>query len=226
MKVCGVEFQGLAGVSGREQGLGWVLLIFFLLTLAQPCSPLLTPGFAAEPLLVDDFEGGAMNKLGGQSNTYIQAPSRALALRTDQGAHAGSKALMIKYDKKGQGGPYGAGGWCGWYTLLRVGPRHLDASGYERIHFWVKGDKGGEDFVVGLADRHWDEVGDSVKSEPIGKYLPAGKITAEWQEASIPLSEFMLEHKELASLVICFEGSVFPGGAGSGTVYLDDVKLE
>lgn len=185
-----------------------------------------SPAYAAEPLLIDDFEGGRVNKLGGVSNTYVKAPSRALALRTDRTAHAGSKALMIKYDKKGQGGPYGTGGWCGYYTLLKAGPRYLDASSYRMIRFWVKGETGSEDFVIGVADRHWDQVGDSVKSASISTYLPDGKLTAEWQLASIPLTEFLLDHKELASVAVCFEGSIFPAGAGKGTVYIDDLQFE
>ena len=179
----------------------------------------------AAPLVVDDFEGSS-NKLGGRSNTYIMAPSRALALKAETDAHGGAKALMLKYDKKDKGGPYDSGGWCGYYTLLKTGPRYFDGTPYQSITFWVRGEKGDENFVIGLSDKHWDEVGDSVKSEPITKYLPSGKITPEWQQVTIPLSEFMLEKKELASMAFCFEGSVFPGGAGKGTVFIDDLVLE
>ena len=180
---------------------------------------------SAATLLVDDFEG-ASNKLGGHSSTYVMAPSRALALQADKEGKAGSKALMLKYDKKPKGGPYDSGGWCGYYTLLKAGSRYFDATPYQALTFWVKGDAGSENFVVGLADKHWDDVGDSVKSEEIGKYLAAGKLTTEWQKATIPLSTFMLEMKELASIAVCFEGSVLPGGEGKGTVYLDDLTLE
>lgn len=179
----------------------------------------------AATLLVDDFEG-ASNKVGGRSNTYVMAPSRALALQTDKDVKSGSKALMLRYDKRPKGGPYDSGGWCGYYTLLKSGPRYFDATAYQSLTFWVKGAEGTENFVVGLADKHWDDVGDSVKSEAIGTYLLGGKLTTEWQKATIPLSTFMLEMRELASVAICFEGSVLPGGEGKGTVYLDDLTLE
>lgn len=182
--------------------------------------------WAAPALLIDDFEAGSANKLGGRSNTYVMEPSRSLALKVSEQPHGGSGALMLKYDKKAKGGPYDSGGWCGYYTLLKVGSRTFDATGYSAITFWVKGATGAENFVVGVSDRHWDEVGDSVKSEPIGKYLPARKLTTEWQKATIPLNTFMVDMKELASIAICFEGSVLPGGAGRGTVYLDDLMLE
>ena len=182
--------------------------------------------FSAEPLLVDDFETGSANKLGGRSNTYVMEPSRALALRVKDQFHAGSGGLMIKYDKKANGGPNDTGGWCGYYTLLKSGTRYFDATSYQAITFWVKGATGEENFVVGVADQHWDEVGDSVKSEPIGKYLAAGKLTTEWQKATIPLNTFMVEQNKLSSLAVCFEGTLFPSGAGRGTVYLDDLALE
>jgi hypothetical protein len=186
----------------------------------------LTSSVYAGALLIDDFEEAAGNRLGGRSNTYVMAPSRSLALRAESGARVGSKALMLKYDKKDKGGPYDSGGWCGYYTLVKKGARYFDATPYRAITFWVKGEKGGENFVIGLADRRWEEAGDSVKSEPVTKYLASGQVTTEWQKATLPLSEFMLEMKELASIAVCFEGSVFPGGAGKGTVFIDDLMVE
>ena len=180
----------------------------------------------AASVVVDDFEDQTAHKAGGRSNTYVMAPSRALAVKTAEGAHGGTKALMIKFDKKSKGGPYDSGGWCGYYTLVKSGPRYFDATPYQSLTFWVKGAAGGENFAVGLSDKHWDDVGDSVKSEEIGKYLPGGKVTTEWQKATVPLSVFMVDLKELASVAVCFEGSLFPGGAGQGTIYVDDLMLE
>ena len=182
----------------------------------------------AESFLVDDFEEGNRNKLGGNSNAYVQEPSRALALRVKEKglAHGGEGVLMLKYDKKGKGGPYDSGGWCGYYTLLGPGKRFFDASAHKGITFWVRGAAGEENFVVGVADEHWQEVGDSVKSEPIDKYLPEGKVTMAWQKATIPLGTFLVDVKKLATIAICFEGSVLPGGEGKGTVYVDDLMFE
>ena len=207
----------MMSLRAKRSNLMAAAVLFVLTSGVQPAH--------AAALLVDDFEG-ASNKLGGRSNTYVMAPSRALALQTDKDVKGGAKALMLKYDKKPKGGPYDSGGWCGYYTLLKVGPKYFDATPYQSISFWVKGAAGGENFVLGLADKHWDDVGDSVKSEEIGKYLPGGKVTTEWQKATVPLSTFMLEARELASIAICFEGSVLPGGEGKGTVYLDDLSLE
>lgn len=179
-----------------------------------------------EGLLIHDFEK-AGNRLGGRSNKYEKEPSRALTIRT-RDVHFGPEgsSLMLKYDKKAKGGPYGHGGWCGYYTLLRSGSKYFDATGYKSITFQVKGAKGAENFKVGLSDRHWEEVGDSLKSQEIGKYLPEGKITTDWQKATIPLEEFFLDLAELASMAVCFETECFPGGAGKGTIYIDDLKFE
>lgn len=180
---------------------------------------------AGQPLLVDDFES-PVNRVNGRSNIYAQEPSRALQVRTQDAAQGGKASLMLKYDKQATGGPYDNGGWCGYYTQVKSGQTWLDASPYTTLTFWVKGAQGDECFMVGLADRHWDELGDSVKSEAIGTYLPAGKITTQWQQARIPLSTFFVDYKELASIAVCFEDACFPEGAGKGTVYLDDVTLE
>jgi len=183
-------------------------------------------GVGYAELLIDEFDRST-NFLGGRSSVYQQEPSRALAIESPSEFYgSGGQSLMIKYDKKGQGGPYGAGGWCGWYTLLKKGEAYFDATSYKTLTFYVKGANGNENFKVGMADRHWDRVGDSVKSEEIGKYLSAGNITTEWQKAAIPLDAFFIDFKELASVAICFEGDCFPDGVGKGTIYIDQLKLE
>jgi len=176
----------------------------------------------AEPKLVDDFKG-PNNLLGGRTNVYQQAPSRALfkKVETDRGP-----ALMIRFDKKNTGGPYESGGWCGYYTLLKVGDTYFDATPYKSLTFWVKGEKGGENFKIGMADQHWEQAGDSVKSEEIGTYLKAGQVTTEWQKAVIPMDAFFVEYKEIASIAICFEGDCFPDGSGAGSVYIDELSFE
>ena len=180
---------------------------------------------SAAPFVIDDFETPS-NKLNGRSSTYVQEPSRVLQMRVTEQAHGGTGALVLKYDKKAKGGPYDGGGWCGYYTQVKSGQQFFDATPYTKITFWVKGAKGDESFEVGVADRHWDEVGDSVKSEPVGRYLPAGKVATEWQQATVPLSTFMVDMKELVSIAFCFEGTGFPNGEGRGTVYIDDLAFE
>ena len=227
-----------------------------------------TPALAAK-LMVDDFEGEEIkNKLGGRANVFQKAPSKALVSRREDTVE-GKKThvLLLRYDKENEGGPYGMGGWCGYYTSLKkpahlVAPadgappagaiqpagqravpaldsapgaaavpeqseeEYLDGSAYKAITFWVRGEKGDEHFMVGLSDRHWDKIGDSVKSEEIGKYVPAGKMTTEWQKVVVPLDTFFVDHSKLGAIAVSFESDAFPEGKGTGTVYLDDIALE
>ena len=196
-----------------------------LVVLVACCLSLGSSVFA-EDLVVSHFNKRT-NELGGNSSVYQQAPSKAMVTLVSEGAQdVGGKALKIDYDKKGTGGPYGKGGWCGFYTLLKQGEKYFDASRFKTLHVWVKGAKGDENFRVGIADKQWDQLGDSVKSEDIGKYLPAGKMTTEWQEAVIPLELFYVDVTELASIVIAFEHDCFPGGVGQGTVTVDEMVLK
>ncbi len=170
-------------------------------------------------------------------------PSKAMvSFRKDVRNGKPTTVLMIRYEKKAEGGPYDLGGWCGYYTLLKKSHPavsmegagaaeveeeiYFDASPYKAITLWIKGDKGNENFVLGVADAHWDKVGDSVKSQEIVKYLPAGKITTEWQKAVVPMSEFFIDYSRLSSVAISFESDCFPEGQGSGKVYIDDIELE
>lgn len=198
------------------------------------------------PLMVDNFDGEEVkNAMGNRANVFIRAPSKAMVSRREETVNGKkTQVLMIKYDKRNSGGPFDSGGWCGYYTLLKspaalVAPvegepepaqttpdQYLDGSGYKKITFWVRGEKGDENFVVGLSDRHWDKIGDSVKSQEIGIYLPGGKLTTQWQKASIPLDEFFLDYSQLASIAIVFEGDLFPETGHSGAVYIDDLNLE
>ena len=196
-------------------------------------------------LLIDDFEAGEIkNRMGNRANVFIKAPSKAMiSNREDTILGKKTHVLLLRYEKLNSGGPYDSGGWCGYYTLLKapgalvaptpenpnpppVEEQYLDGSAYKSITFWVRGEKGDENFVVGLSDRHWDRVGDSVKSQEIGKYLPSGKLTKEWQKATIPLDEFFIDHQELAAIAVVFEGDLFPAAGHAGTVYLDDVAFE
>lgn len=207
--------------------------------------PLLAAAAWAAPLPIDDFNSGEIkNLLGNRSNVFIKAPSKAMvSFRDDSVQGRKTQVLMLKYDKRNTGGPFDSGGWCGYYTLLKspaalVAPteeepnpepapeQYFDGTGYKAITFWVRGEKGDENFVIGLSDRHWDKIGDSVKSEEIGKYLPAGRVTTDWQRASVPLDEFFLDYAQLASIAIVFESDLFPETGHAGVVYLDDLALE
>lgn len=181
-------------------------------------------------IIVDDFSGGeTKNRFGSKANVYVRSPSRIMISKRDETINAvNKKALMLKYDKKNAGGPNDTGGWCGYYTILkdeRTG-RYFDGTNYNYVTFYLRGEKGDENFVIGLADEHWDKMGDSLKSEQIGTYLPSGKVTTQWQKAKVPLNIFFLDHATLSALTFNFEADCFPDGAGSGVIYISDIAVE
>lgn len=183
------------------------------------------PSAPPDVLVIDAMDDLSKNSLGGRNSTYLQAPSRAAFTKADDyGRNSGG--LKITYDLKNEGGPRGDGGFCGYYTVVKRGPDgFLDGSPYKYITFWVKGEKGDEKFKIGVADKMYETMDDSVKSQEIGKYLPAGKITTDWQMAVVPVDEFFVDWKLLSSVSICFEHDTFDSGAGAGVVYIDEMAL-
>lgn len=183
--------------------------------------------FAAGNVIVVDDMNKTKNKLNGRCSVYQRAPSRAGISRIKMDRNGKKeKVLKIAFNKKGKGGPYGSGGWCGYYSIVKKGNKFLDVAKYKNLTFWVKGTKGGEKFKIGAADQSWEKKGDSVKSDDISVYLPKEKITTEWQKAVIPLDEIFIEWSMLASLAICFESDLYETGAAKGTVFIDQIQFE
>ncbi len=146
--------------------------------------------------------------VGGESMGSTSSPSTLSKVEGSNG-----RSLKLDYKKEGTG-------WCGYYTLLNeVDGEFFDLSWYDKLSFRVKGGKGGEIFEIGMADRNWANIGDSVKAGPIDKYLPGG-VTTEWQEVTIPLRDFgLLDFTQMGSFVINFHKKQ------EGTLYLDDLTF-
>jgi hypothetical protein len=179
----------------------------------------------AAPLVIDGFEQ-EFNLLSGRSGAYQQAPSKVAMSRTTEVRREGNRALKLRYEKKGLGGPHDSGGWCGYWTLLKSSTRYFDASPYRKLTFWVRGQDGGEVFKVGLADANWDKLQDSVKSQDISEYLAAGKVTTEWQKAEVAFDAWGIDFAQVASVAIAFESENYANGEQAGVVYIDDLQFE
>jgi len=164
-------------------------------------------------LLLDNFDHSLVNLLGRKANAYKKLPSVCKHTITQDEQYEGTGSLRLEFDKKGSG-------WCGYYTLLnQVDGEYYDLSMYGSVSFMVKGRDGGELFEIGMADKSWVIIGDSLKAGPIDKYLPGG-VTKEWQEVVIPLGNFgALDLSEMGSFVINFHK------VGNGAVYIDNLKF-
>jgi len=96
---------------------------------------------------------------------------------------------------------------------------YFDLSGYKSVSFWVKGARGGEDFEIGMADKNWLNIGDSLKVGSVNDYLEVG-ITTDWQEVTIPLEDFgKLDLTLMGSFVINFHKK------GDSVVFIDDLRF-
>jgi len=109
-------------------------------------------------LLLDNFDHSDLNLMGRKANAFKRLPSTCEFSRVERprrGDHG--RSLRIDFRKE-------ATGWCGYYTLLnQIDGAYYDLSSFKEVRFWVRGAEGGEPFEVGMADRSWITIGDSVK---------------------------------------------------------------
>lgn len=172
-----------------------------------------------QSILVDNFDFGATtgvfkersNTLGTYHGTWARRPSYTLM----------SKSQTIRRGETGQGlviDYYKDGGWCGYYNLLAG----IDVSGLNTLSFWVKGEKGGEKFDIGLTDLQMQELEiDAVYAGSVNAFLPQG-VTTEWQEVKIPLSRIAsdIDLNAMGSFVLWFRYE------GKGRIYLEDIVFK
>ena len=168
----------------------------------------------AGELMLDNFDHSNLNLLGRKANAYKRLPSVCEFSRVEN-PRVGNEGRSLRLDYRKQ-----ATGWCGYYTLLnQIDGEFFDLMPYKEVRFWVRGAKGGEAFEVGMADRSWLTIGDSVKAGTEEKFLPKG-VTTEWQEVVIPLPDFgKLDWSQMGSFVINFYKQ------GEGTLFLDDLRF-
>ncbi|MBI5841839.1 MAG: hypothetical protein HZB19_17255 [Chloroflexi bacterium] len=98
----------------------------------------------------------------------------------------------------------GQDGFCSWIISLDG----YDASSKKQVTFLVKGEKGGEQYLVGIKD---------VKTESGREPKVPETASASWAQVSIPLDDF--ENQDLSSL----ENFSLSFKIGSGTIYVDEL---
>jgi hypothetical protein len=158
------------------------------------------PAFTGNAMVVAEFSTENQNALGGFFNTFQRSPSNALAALGS--TSDGRRALQLSFDRRAEG-------FCGaWIHLFdyRDPPdqrRYLDAGGMATISFWVRGDQGGEEILLKVADDVWEAREDAVPIGEIGRFVPGGRIETEWQQAVVPLDALPgdLDRSRLASLI-------------------------
>lgn len=103
------------------------------------------------------------------------------------------------------------------YNGFWMGLNGLDASEYNKLNFWIKGDA-----KRGFTKVFKVELKNS-KGE-VGKTYVTG-LTKEWQKITLPLSKFkqLTDFTTLKEFVIVFEDRI--ATAKKGAIYIDDMHL-
>lgn len=196
----------------------WSLRIRLLVTA------LLVPAWAlaaAPPsgiLTVWSFDQGISNSWGGRYNVYQREPSWARTYLDPKVTRAGSgHSLRVTAHRESPGF---CGFWLDFYPGSEVPARYLDASTFNYLSFWVKGEKGGEDFEIEFTDEENVDHEGARPRRPLEAYLPDG-MTKEWQEVLIPLADFSgLDRSRLVRMAFNLTRE------GDSRFYLDDIALK
>ena len=171
-------------------------------------------------MLVDHFVQPQRNPLGGCRGSFQKSPSSANCRRTAvQAGPDGSPGFTLRIE-----GHRHEAGWCGaWIHLFdpRIAdPAWLDASHFDYLSIWIRGETGGEEVAIKLADQFWYQLEDSW-TVARSRQLLGGGLSQEWQELKIPLAMLRrLNPEKLATLVFEFEKP------GRQTVYIGKVSFQ
>jgi len=188
-----------------------------LLTLMAPiCARSAEPPSSA--LLVWHFEQGIVNGWGGQYNVYMREPSWARTyLDPTITRWPSGHSLRVTVHREAEGF---CGLWMDFYPAAEAPRQYLDASPYHYLNFWIKGQKGGEDFELELTDENKTEDDDIRPRRPLRAYLPRG-VTTDWQEVVVPLADFPgLNRRRLVRMTLNFTKP------GDYRFYLDDIAFK
>lgn len=176
------------------------------------------PEYDGDFFLVGHFNRGNTNRLGGYFNGFARAPSKSFV--SIKKAPNGSAALAYSYSNTQPGF---SGFWIHLFDFKKPPAERvlLDARSFKYLTFSVRGDQGGENIVLQMADRIWEKKEDSLPIGSLASFLPAGKIKKTWQQAYIPLSQMSmrLDISELASIVFRVEGN------GAGQIHIKDLAF-
>jgi len=169
-------------------------------------------------LVLWDFDHGISNSWGGRYNVYMREPSWARTyLDRDVTRGPSGHSLRVTAHREAAGF---CGLWLDFYPGSEVPARYLDASSYRYLSFWVKGDKGGEDFEIELTDLGNVDREDARPRRPLDAYL-AGGMTTKWQEVAIPFADFPgLDRSRLMRMAFNLPK------LGDSRFYLDDIALK
>lgn len=196
-------------------------LVFAVMFAAMAIALVAGVSSAAEPkaeagneFLVADFNTGEKpNNIGGDFGAWSKDPtdftqgcSEAFDSVNRRGTTGFSMKLDYSVDSKNPA-------YNGFWMFLQ----NFDASKYDNLALWVKGDG-----KVGYTTVFKVELKNA--SKQIGRYYVTN-ITDSWQDIVIPLKDFkgITDFSNLSELVIVFEDRI--ASNKKGIIYLDDIRF-
>jgi hypothetical protein len=168
----------------------------------------------SEVLLVADFDTGEKpSNLGGNFGAWNRDPSDPTQWckeNFDNVTRHGEKGFSMKlsYCVDSPNPAYN-----GFWLMLP----NFDASKYDSLNMWVKGDA-----QAGYTTVFKIELKNAARQT--GRYY-VSNVTDQWQRISVPLSDFkgLADKTSLTELVIVFEDRM--ATVKKGTIYIDDISF-
>ena len=165
-------------------------------------------------VIIADFDSGEKpNKIGGNFGAWDKDPtdfSQGCIESFDSVNRRGVKgfAMKIDYDVDSQNPAYN-----GFWMFLQ----NLDASKYDNLVFWVKGD-GKEGYTTVF------KVELKNDKRQVGRYYITN-VTDKWQKVIVPLSDLkgINDFSSLTEFVIVFEDRI--ASNKDGVIYIDDIAF-
>lgn len=189
----------------------------------------------SDELLISDFENGALrNNLGGESGGWDTDPEDDSAFCAAEvveipGPENSARALKLTYDVDSDTeNPAQNGYW----TKLRT----LDASSYDHLEFYVKGDPNRQFTTVFRVEIK--KYKDDARIEKLKGSFVVQNVTGEWQKVKVPLNKMTgildfadpavwkdpsVGRKDLDEFVVIFEGRRVDRKVGA--IYLDNIRF-
>jgi endo-beta-N-acetylglucosaminidase D len=194
-------------MTKRTSNLHGLIAAGLLLTGVGVCS-------AAATLLIDDFDRGEKpNALGGDFGSWDKDPndpSQKCAITFDKTNAFGGVGYSLKID-------YDVDSPNPAYNGMWMDLKGSDLSQYKKLTFYIKGDPSrGYTNQIKLEIKNGKET---------GNHIVKG-ISDQWQQVSIPLSEFkgISDLKAVKEFVVVFDD--LNATKKVGTIYLDEILFE
>lgn len=169
--------------------------------------------------LIWDFNQGLQNNLGGWGNPF-QSGECEVEVDYSKEIKRGKNGRSLKISVKKRADCY-AGFWFHLFDMKKLPKKFLNITDFSYLSFFVKGEKGNEDFLIKVADENWLKKEDTVPVGKVSDYIKGGSISKdEWREVVVPVSDFKIDIKKFAQISFEF---LKPG---ENVVYIDDITLK